>query len=161
MNARQPLDLAATNPQAIERAAQAWSDRLHDAAFSGHEALDELSFQQLLDLQDEASEDDSFDTFNDVSRELRDRRSDAKVALVKLFFAACDSFGTIPQVIGGKLGCVLISVYLTEAMGTIASTSQAVRLLLAPADRAEIIGALAAEYANENAEDLLRAGWQA
>lgn len=59
------------------------------AELIGTESLDELTFQQLLDLSDEASEDDSLDTFNDVARELKVRRDEAKAALATLFVAAC------------------------------------------------------------------------
>lgn len=151
MNARQPLTVGG------HRAMQAE----HLGALVGTESLDELSFQQLLDLQDEASEDDSFDTFNDVSRELKTRRDDAKTALVKLFITACGSHGTIPVPCGREVMVQFIVDYLREALGTNAGTTLAIDMVMSPFGRDRSIAALAAEYANEQCEDLLRAGWTA
>jgi hypothetical protein len=131
------------------------------APVAGTEALEELTFQQLLDLQDEASEDDSFDTFNDVARELKTRRDEAKSALTRLFVKACEQDLTVPMTSAWTVFEMPIRSYLSEAMNTNSGTEQAIRLLLSPADREEIVGALAAEYANEQSEDLLRAGWLA
>lgn len=158
MNARHPIGIHATSPQAIERAAQLWSDRQH-SAFEGAEALDELTFQQLLDLQDESSEDDSWDTFNDVARELKSRRTDAKTALAKLFVEQAKVGGMVPMTSAGELCKWLMSVYLTESVGVTAWASMMADVLVGLIDRDRLIAAMATEYANEQAEDLLRAGW--
>jgi len=129
------------------------------APVAGTEALEELSFQQLLDLQDEASEDDSFDTFNDVARELKTRRDEAHNALTRLFVNACEHDLTVPMTSAWTVFELPIRSYLSEAMNTSAGTDQAIRLLLSPADRAEIVGALAAEYVRDQAEELLKCGW--
>lgn len=150
MNARQPIALAS------HRAMQAMP-----AELIGTESLEELTFQQLLDLQDEASEDESLDTFNDVARELKTRRDEAASALARLFVKACEQDLTVPMTSAWTVFEMPIRSYLSEAMNTNSGTEQAIRLLLSPADRAEIVGALAAEYARDQSEDLLRAGWLA
>lgn len=131
------------------------------AELIGTESLEELTFQQLLDLQDEASEDDSLDTFNDVARELKTRRDEAASALARLFVKACEQDLTVPMTSAWTVFEMPIRSYLSEAMNTNSGTEQAIRLLLSPADRAEIVGALAAEYVRDQSEDLLRAGWLA
>lgn len=151
MNARQPLSQVGSH-----RAMQAE----HIGALVGTKSLKQLTFQQLLDLQDEASEDDSFDTFNDVSRKLKDRRAIAKAALVKLFVSQIEgNGGMIPLLIGKTLAHRRIDDYLREVLGTESGTADAVTMVLHATGRFEVIAARAAEYANEQCEDLLRAGW--
>lgn len=129
------------------------------APVAGTEALEELTFQQLLDLSDEASEDDSFDTFNDVARELKTRRDDGRAALERAFIQAVLTRGAVPMVDGGKLCNWLASVYLTETLATAGGVALAVELMLQPVTRTAAILALAREYVEEQSEDLLRAGW--
>jgi hypothetical protein len=126
---------------------------------AGTEALDELSFQQLLDLQDEASEDDSFDTFNDVARELKTRRDGASDALKRLFADRCDNGGTLPMVAGAKLVQVDIAEVVRETMSTNWGTELGTELVLHPHARASVIARLAADFAELCCEDNLRAGW--
>ena len=131
------------------------------AQLIGNEPLEALTFAQLLDLQEESAGDDSYDTFNDVARELRNRRDDAKVALVKLFVEQCKVGGMIPMVIeGGKLGAWLATVYLTESFGASEWGAMAADVLTGFMDRDRLVAAMASEYAAQQSEDLLRAGYE-
>lgn len=131
------------------------------AQLIGNEPLEALTFAQLLELQEESAGDDSYDTFNDVARELHNRRDDAKVALVNLFVEQCKVGGMLPMVSGNAIGNWTMAAYLTESLTTKEWAAMTADVLTGFVDRDRLIAAMAAEYANEQAEDFLRAGWTA
>lgn len=154
--------LHTTSRAAIERAAEAARDvklAAQMGALAGSEALDELSFQQLLDLRDEVSDDGDWDALSDIDVELAHRRDEGKDALERRFIQAMLTSGTVPMTDGGKLCVWLASVYLAEALATDGGVALAVELLLRPLTRSAAILTLAREYVAEQSEDLLRAGW--
>lgn len=124
--------------------------------------LDEMSFADLLSLEDDLSEGSQWSLLDDVRSEMDVRCSDAKVALVRLFVEQCKVGGMLPMVVdGGKLGNWLTTVYLTESFGATQWGSMAADVLTGLIDRDRLVAAMAAEYANEQADDLLAAGWSA
>jgi hypothetical protein len=140
--------------------------RAEDAALCAHLArvdrfadLAEMSFADLLSLEDDLSEGSQWSLLDDVREELKTRREDAKAALRALFVTACDTNGMVPMADKGQVVQWGIWVYMTEALSTGDGLALAVRLALAPSEREQIIGALSLEYASDCADDLLRAGW--
>jgi hypothetical protein len=121
--------------------------------------LAEMSFTDLLSLEDDLSEGSQWSLLDDVRAELAERRDEGRAALERTFIQAILTRGTIPMVDGGKLGCWLASVYLTETLATAGGVALAVELMLQPVTRAAAILALAREYVEEQAEELFRAGW--
>ena len=119
-----------------------------------------LTYADLVELEGEYSEDgDSFE-LDDVRRELDTRLTAAKVALITQFHEAVQSRGTLPWIEGAKLGCILISVWLDEGAGAPPARRDYTAMLLEAGARDRVLISLAIEYANDNAEDLLRAGWK-
>ncbi len=150
--------LAATGDRAIAAAAKLFPYSPQDQDDQREEA-DEMSFQALLDARDEASEAGDWLKSVQIDDELRWRRSDAVNRLMARFIEAIDGSAFILIVSGGHICAANTREYLAEVLGTNEGTELAVRMVLSPAGRAEVITRLAAEYARENVEDLLRAGW--
>jgi len=121
--------------------------------------LDEMSFAELLSLEDDLSEGSQWSLLDDVRAELAERRDEGRAALERTFIQAILTRGTIPMVDSGKLSSWLASVYLTETLATAGGVALAVELMLQPVTRTAAILALAREYVEEQSEDLLRAGW--
>ena len=137
-----------------------------DRALSAHLArtdrfsdLAEMSFTDLLSLEDDLSVSSQWSLLDDVRAELAERRDEGRAALERAFIRAVLTRGTIPMVDGGKLVSWLASVYLTETLATAGGVALAVELMLQPMTRSAAILALAREYVEEQAEELLRAGW--
>lgn len=138
---------------------------IEDRALNAHLArndrfaeLDEMSFADLLTLEEDT---DEWSLLDDIRAELRDRRDDAKAALVSLFINQCKTGGEIPMPVGGKPAQWLTTAYLIEAVGADEWSSMTADVLVGLIDRDRLIAAMAEEYANEQSEDLLRYGWSA
>jgi hypothetical protein len=125
--------------------------------------LADVSFADLLDMRDEASEGGDWRGLDELDCELRARRAIAVARLMSLFVQAVEAKanGVLPWVEGGELTAQKISWYLHEALNTAAGTNTAVLLMLDASYRGDAIAAMAADYARDNADDLLRAGWSA
>jgi hypothetical protein len=141
--------------------------QFEDRALNAHLAredrfadLDELSYTELQSLEDDLSEGSQWSLLDDVRAELAERKSDAEEALAKLFVAACMSCGNVPMVVGGKLGSWSATAYLTESFGDAKWGSMAADVLTGFIDRERLLRAMGVEYAEQQTEDLLRAGYE-
>jgi hypothetical protein len=152
MNARQPIGLAATSPKAL---AYQPPIELNDDA----DWLAEISFADLLDMRDDASEQGDWRGLEEIDCELRTRRAEAVGKLMALFVAAVDARTVVLMPSERGVSPMTVLEYLAGVMGTNEGTGLAVRMALG--ERAAVIAQLAADYARDNVEDLLRAGWTA
>lgn len=123
--------------------------------------LDELSFTELQSLEDDLSEGGSWTLLDDVRAELAERKSDAEEALATLFVEQCKVGGMLPMVVGGKLGNWLATAYLAESFGATQWGSMAADVLTGFIDRERLLRAMGVEYAEQQVDDLLKAGWSA
>jgi hypothetical protein len=122
--------------------------------------LDEMSFADLQSLEDDLSEGSQWSLLDDVRAELEQRREDAEEALAKLFVEQCKVGGMLPMVVGGKLGNWLATVYLTESFGDGKWGLMAADVLLGAIPRERLLRAMGEEYAEQQVEDLLKAGYE-
>jgi hypothetical protein len=133
----------------------------HHARTDRFAELDEMSFTELQSLEDDLSEGSQWSLLDDVRAELAERKSDAEEALAKLFVEQCKVGGMLPMVVGGKLGSWSATAYLTESFGDGKWGLMAADVLLGAIPRVRLLRAMAEEYAEQQTEDLLKAGWSA
>lgn len=152
------LALHTTSPTAIARAVEAIADAQLEK-LTGAESLEELSFATLLEQADEASEVDDWNAFDDIEAELRSRREEASTVLARLFREAITTRGTIPMTSCGALKPMDIAEWVHEWAQTNDGRQKCEWMLFDADERERVIRMLAAEYAREHGEDLLRAGW--
>jgi hypothetical protein len=136
------------------------TEAAHHARTDRFAELDELSFTELQSLEDDLSEGSQWSLLDDVKAELAERKSDAEEALAKLFVEQCKVGGMLPMVVDGKLGNWLATVYLTESFGDAKWGSMVADVLTGFIDRERLLRAMAIEYAEQQAESLLRAGYE-
>lgn len=123
--------------------------------------LDEMSYADLLGLEDDLSEGSQWSLLDDVRSEMDARCSDAKVALAKLFVEQCKVGGMLPMVVDGdKLGNWLATAYLTESFGDAKWGSMVADVVTGLITRERLIRAMAEEYVEQQTEDLLKAGYE-
>lgn len=123
--------------------------------------LGEMSFAELQSLKDDLSEGSQWSLLDDVRAELKRRREDAGEALTKLFVEQCKVGGMLPMVVGGKLGNWLATAYLAESFGDGKWGAMAADVLTGFMDRERLVRAMGEEYGEQQAGDLLKAGWSA
>lgn len=100
----------------------------------------------------------------EIEAQIRDCREDAKQALYSLFLDAIESRGSIPTTDSedcDRIVEVPVLDWITETMGTHAGTDYGVRMAMDAGERDKVLSEIASEYADDNAGDLLRAGWEA
>lgn len=141
-------------------AAESRALNAHLARTDRFSELDEMSYADLQSLEDDLSEGSQWSLLDDVKAELAERKSDAEEALAKLFFEQCKVGGMLPMVVGGRLGSWLATAYLTESFGATQWGSMAADVLTGFIDRERLLRAMAIEYAEQQAESLLRAGYE-
>ena len=142
--------------------------QFEDRALNAHLAradrfaeLDELSFAELLSLEDDLSEGSQWSLLDDVRAELESRRDAAHEALCELFVAQCKVGGILPMAPGKQIENWTSSVYLTESFGKAKWGAMVADVLLGLIERDRLLRAMAEEYATEQCESLLKAGWSA
>lgn len=121
--------------------------------------LAELSFKDLLELEDELSEGGQWSLLDDVRSELEERRDGANDALHALFLVQCTTNGVLPMGVSGKVENWAAAVYLTESFGDAKWGAMVSHVLLGLTARESLLLAMADEYASEQAESLLKAEW--
>lgn len=144
------------------------TESAHHARADRFAELDELSFAELLSLEDDLSEGSQWSLLDDVRSELERRRDDADEALRTLFVEQCKVGGMLPMVVPAgalsvrsQLGTWTASGYLTESFGDAKWGAMVADVLIGLVDRERLLRAMAEEYATEQAESLLKAGWSA
>lgn len=142
-----------------------------DTDFDDGEALAEMTFSALEQLQDEINESrqPNYAALDQVRGELINRMSDARDALARLFVVAMEnvhaaSTPKVPTVLGARIYQQPVSLVVADYLNECAALDATVRTYCAGPDAmhtawAEHVGAMAAAYAETNAEDLLRSGW--
>ena len=121
--------------------------------------LGEMSFTDLLSLENDLSENGEWLLLDDVRLELAARRTDAKHALWNLFAKSIQTRDVLPTVIGGVLTSIQIEYLISEWSQTNEASTKTAAMIFDVAERDRVIENLSIEYAIDNAEDLLRAGW--
>lgn len=125
--------------------------------------LGEMDYADLFDMEEKLSVSGDWSLLDDVRHEMNMRKASGMGALTRVFADAVKTNGAIPWVeftgAGKKLGTRDVSWWLTEWAGTQDATAKCVGLVLDPSSRSRLIAALAAEYAKEEADELLCVGW--
>lgn len=152
--------LHTTSDRALMRAAQAHEDMALAAHLDAPD-LSEMTYPDLLEARDEASEHGDWMGVDEYDDELRVRQIQATIDLHRVFIEAMDKLGILPCVVGGKLtGCEALW-YLTEALNNDESPKTAAMLVADANYRFEVIASLAKEFVKNHGEELLKAGWSA
>ncbi len=123
-------------------------------------SLKQLSYRDLQDLEGAYSEDDAM-ALDDVRNELTARLIAAKRALIVRFHSAVASHGTMPYTVGRGLSEISARDWIDESSGTPSGRHDYVEMLMDAGHREKALSALASEYANGCAEELLQSGWTA
>jgi len=146
---------------------------MEDAALNSHlaaqdraEAADGMTYRELLNAREEASENNAWALMDDLRREIESRKTDARIALRKAFIDAADEFGLkfhwgrIPQIVNGVIAHTDIADWIRESANTNQYSEMMVDMLLGTRTRDSIIAAMADEYVELVCEDLLLADYQ-
>ena len=121
--------------------------------------LDEMSFAELLTLEDDLSEGSQWSLLDDVRLELNVRRAEALGRLSRVFADAIRTHADLPMVHASAVGSMSIDAWVAEWATTNDGAAAAKSMLFNITARARWVADLAAEFAKDNAEELLRAGW--
>lgn len=134
------------------------TEAAHHARNDRFAELDEMSFAELLSLEDDLSEGSQWSLLDDVRAELKSRLEDAEEALAKLFVEQCAAVGSIPMPDGGKVEPWTIDTYISVSIDA-GWGSMAADALLGRIPRERLFAAMAEEYGEQQANDLLKAGY--
>lgn len=140
---------------------------MEDAALNSHlaaqdraEAMEDMTYHELLEARDESSEHCSWALVHELRREIESRQSDAEGDLKRIFKDAIDGKRMwIPTVVGGAIAETDIAEWVRDSLDTCTYQVMLGEMLLGTRDRESVINAMADEYVELVCEDLLQKGW--
>lgn len=140
---------------------------MEDAALNSHlawqdraEAMEEMTYHELLEARDEASENSSWVLMNELRGEIESRQSDAGDDLKRIFKDAINGKRSwIPTIVGSAIAETDIAEWVRDTLDTGDYQVMLGELLLGTRDRESVVNAMADEYVELVCEDVLQKGW--